>query len=164
MTNQSYLDASRELTRVLAAAAEDLARVSDPEASAPLSPGKWSKKEIVGHMIDSASNNHRRFVRGVQDRGGHYPGYDQEFCVKLQRPNDVPWPVLVGLWQNYNHYLAHVIASLPAESKALPMRVSSNPETTLLWIAVDYVEHLKHHVNQVVGAKFQSAYPNTPAV
>jgi hypothetical protein len=68
------------------------------------------------------------------------------------------------LWQNYNHYLAHVIASLPAESKAFPMRVSSNPETTLLWIAVDYVEHLKHHVNQVVGAKFQSTYPNTPTV
>ena len=162
MTKPTYQDVARELERVLDATVVDLAQIAEADARMPLTAGKWSKKEIVGHLIDSASNNHQRFVRGAQNRGGNYAGYDQAFCVTLQRPNDVPWGVLVPLWQNYNRYLAHVIASLPGESRAFPMRVADNPEATLLWIATDYVEHLKHHVNQLVGPKFTSTYPNTP--
>jgi hypothetical protein len=162
MTTPAFASVGHDLERVLDASADDLARISDADACAPLSPGKWSRKEVVGHLIDSASNNHQRFVRGTQERGGQYPGYDQDFCVSLQRPNDVPWSVLVGLWMNYNRYLAHVIAALTSESAAYPMRVGTNPERTLLWLATDYVEHLKHHVNQVLGPRFTSTYPNTP--
>lgn len=159
---RTFSDVGRELQRVIDAVADDLARITDAQAAETPAVGKWSRKQIVGHMIDSASNNHQRFVRGVQDRGGQYPGYDQEFCVTLQRPNDVSWRVLVDLWSSYNRYLAHVIGALPANAAPYPMRVSTNPETTLLWLAADYVEHLKHHVNQVVGPKFLTTYPNTP--
>ena len=162
MTPRPFSDVGSELQRVLDASADDLAHITDAQAAEPRAPGHWSRKQVLGHLIDSASNNHQRFVRGVQDRGGQYPGYDQEFCVNLQRPNDVPWSALVGLWLSYNRYLAHVIASIPADAAAYPMRVSTDPETTLLWIATDYVEHLKHHVNQVVGPRFKSTYPKTP--
>jgi hypothetical protein len=162
MTTQPFAAVSRELQRVLDATADDLARISDTDACEPHAPGKWSRKELVGHLVDSASNNHQRFVRGAQERGGQYSGYDQEFCVSLQRPNDVPWSVLVALWLNYNRYLAHVIGALSSDSAAYPMRVGTNPERTLLWVATDYVEHLKHHMNQIVGARFTSTYPNTP--
>lgn len=159
---RTFSDVGRELQRVIDAVADDLARITDAQAAETPTLGKWSRKQIVGHMIDSASNNHQRFVRGVQDRGGQYPGYDQEFCVTLQRPNDVSWRALVELWSSYNRYLAHVIGALPRGAASYPMRVSTNPETTLLWIATDYVEHLKHHVNQVVGPTFTTTYPNTP--
>jgi hypothetical protein len=162
MTNPSFIGAARELERVLAATCSDLGAISDHDAALPTAATKWSRKEIIGHLIDSASNNHQRFVRGVETHGGRYPGYDQEFCVRLQRPNDVPWPVLVDLWSNYNRYLAHVIAGLPTESSGYPMKVGDNPEIDLLWIAVDYVEHMKHHLNQVLGRRFESTYPNTP--
>src|SRR5262249_17231536 len=79
MTTPSFAAASQELARVLASTADDLARISDATAREPITPGKWSRKEVVGHLIDSASNNHQRFVRGAQDRGGQYPGYDQDF-------------------------------------------------------------------------------------
>ena len=162
MTTPSFTNAARELEQVLVASRSDLAAITDHDASLPHTTAKWSRKQIIGHLIDSASNNHQRFVRGVETHGGRYPGYDQEFCVRLQRPNDVPWPVLVDLWASYNVYLAHVIASLPPESGGYSMKIGDNPEVDLLWIAVDYVEHLKHHLNQVLGRRFDSTYPNTP--
>jgi hypothetical protein len=162
MTTSPFAGAARELERVLATSVSDLETITDEAARLPHAPEKWSRKEIIGHLIDSASNNHQRFVRGVETRGGQFPSYDQEFCVRLQRPDDVPWPVLVALWSNYNRYLAHVIASLPRESAGYSMAVGDNPVVDLLWIAVDYVEHLKHHVNQVLGPRFESTYPNTP--
>lgn len=162
MTTPSFAGAARELDRVLAASHADLAAIIDHDATLPHVADKWSRKQIIGHLIDSASNNHQRFVRGVETRGGQFPSYDQEFCVRLQRPNDVPWPVLVDLWVNYNRYLAHVIASLPPDSGGHSMTVGNNPTVDLLWIAVDYVEHLKHHLNQVLGPRFESTYPNTP--
>jgi hypothetical protein len=164
MSIRTFKHVGHALERVIDACVDDLARVTDADAARPISPGKWSRKQVLGHLIDSASNNHQRFVRGVQDRGGHYPGYDQEFCVTLQRPNDASWSVLVGLWTSYNRYLAHVIGLIPAESAPYAMRVGAGGPTTLLWIATDYVEHLKHHVNQVLGPRFDTTYPNTPPV
>ena len=162
MTTPSFAGAARELERVLTVSRADLAAITDQDAMLPHVAGKWSRKQIIGHLIDSANNNHQRFVRGVETRGGRFPSYDQEFCVGLQRPNDVPWPILLDLWSNYNRYLAHVIASLPPDSAGYPMEVGDNPVVDLLWIAVDYVEHLKHHLNQVLGPRFYSTYPNTP--
>ena len=162
MPTSSFAGAARELDRVLAASIPDLVAIADHTAAEPHVAGKWSRKEIIGHLIDSASNNHQRFVRGVETHGGEFPGYDQEFCVRLQRPNDMPWALLVDLWSSYNRYLSHVIASLPAESAGYSMQVGDYPAVDLLWIAVDSVEHLKHPVNQVLGMRFESTYPKTP--
>jgi DinB family protein len=161
MLASTFDGAARELDRVLAASISDLVAISDQRASEPHAPGKWSRKEIIGHLIDSASNNHQRFVRGVETHGGKFQGYDQEFCIRLQRPNDVPWTLLVDLWASYNRYLVHVIASLPPEAADNPMEVGKGPVVDLLWIAVDYVEHLKHHLNQALGRRFESTYPKT---
>ena len=162
MPTPTFAGAARELDRVLAASIPELVAITDQRAAEPHAAGKWSRKEVIGHLIDSASNNHQRFVRGAETHGGEFPGYAQEFCVRVQRPNDVPWTLLVELWASYNRYLAHVIASLPSEAADYPMEVGGGPVVDLLWIAVDYVEHLKHHVNQLLGQRFESTYPNTP--
>jgi hypothetical protein len=131
-----------------------------PEADAALrpSPDKWSKKEIVGHLIHSANNNHQRFVRGTEFKGGTYPGYHQDYLIGLEKPNDYPWPALVGFWAAYNRYLSHVLKQLPESAGEHVCTVGEYPPATLRFIADDYVEHLKHHLNQALGTKYKTTY------
>ena len=115
-------------------------------------------------MIDSASNNHQRFVRAAQQPGLALPTYDQEWCVTVQRPNAISWTLLLSLWSSYNRYLAHVIASMPPDAASHLLRIGDGAPVDLLWVASDYVEHLKHHVNQVLGPRFSSTYSVTTGV
>jgi len=162
MTPPTFADVARELERVLVASETDLTSISETVAGDPRAAGKWSRKEIIGHLIDSASNNHQRFVRGAQQADLHLPGYDQNWCVTVQRPNEISWTLLLSLWSSYNRYLAHVIASLPTDSASHLIRIGDSAPVDLLWVASDYVEHLKHHVNQIIGPRFSSTYSPHP--
>src|SRR5262245_22175525 len=81
-------------------------------------PGQWSAREVLGHLIDSASNNHRRFVLAQSSDFGKFDGYDQNPWVERQRYHEAPWRDLVALWTAYNRHLAHVIAVTPAPALA----------------------------------------------
>ncbi|HKV90932.1 MAG TPA: DinB family protein, partial [Candidatus Angelobacter sp.] len=116
------------------------------------------KKEILGHLLDSASNNHQRFVRATLQGSLTFPGYDQNALVDLQRFVDVDWNFLVDFWAAYNRFLAHVINNLPAESAEITCNIGNNAPATLEWIASDYVAHLKHHLNQILGETLATDY------
>lgn len=122
----------------------------EAEAVAPLAPGKWSKKEILGHLIDSASNNHQRFVRAQLSPEIRLPAYEQAPWVRTQRYQDESWETLVRFWSDYNMHLAHVIAGMAKES--LPHRcfIGESEPVTLEFLARDYVRHLKHHLEQIL--------------
>jgi hypothetical protein len=114
------------------------------------SPGKWCAREVLGHLIDSACNNHRRFVVGQSGDLARFDGYDQNQWVARQRYQDVAWRDLLGLWAAYNRHLAHVIAAAPAET--LTHRGPSpdgSGEVTLGFLMEDYVVHLRHHLDQL---------------
>ena len=100
-----------EFRRTIDRAAERLGTFCDSEAGRPTAPGKWSKKEIVGHLIDSAANNHGRFVRAQLQEDLVFPGYDQDAWVRVQRYRDRPWSDLVALWRAYNRHIACVMES-----------------------------------------------------
>jgi hypothetical protein len=135
------------LLSIVDSAGPQLRTINDP--SVPLRPGAWSRKEILGHLIDSASNNHQRFVRASLQDSLEFPGYDQNGCVRVQAPNEADWGVLVSLWAAYNRYLAHVIAHLPASKLEAPCRIGSGDQVTLRFLAEDYVRHLVHHLEQI---------------
>ena len=125
-----------------------LRALSEQEASEPRETGKWSPKEILGHLVDSASNNHQRFVRAQQ---GDYtgPAYDQEFWVSSQGYQNAPWPELVELWRLYNRHLARVIERVLPESLDTECRVGHYAPATLGFIIEDYLAHLQHHLHQI---------------
>ena len=126
-----------------------LRAISDAAASAPLAPGKWSRKEIVGHLIDSASNNHQRFIRAQQGRALSFPPYEQNHWSSSQRCNERPWADLLTLWHAYNAHLAHVIAHIPDACLDVPCVIESQTPVTLEFLVTDYLVHLRHHLAQV---------------
>ena len=147
-----------DLGRTVAQAKPRLLELDNARTTSRPSENKWAKKEILGHLLDSASNNHQRFVRAAQQGSLTFPGYDQNFLVDLQRYADIDWNFVVDFWAAYNRFLAHVINNLPAEAAAFTCNIGDNKPATLEWIASDYVAHLKHHLNQILGQTFETNY------
>jgi hypothetical protein len=157
----SYTAIASDLENTVAQVRPLLEKVTEPEASRRPQPGKWSKKEIIGHLLDSASNNHQRFVRAALQRELTFPGYPQDALVELQRFNEMKWEFLITFWASYNLFLAKVLSALPSETAPVQCAIGKNPLATLEWIAQDYVAHLKHHLNQILGKMFETSYGKT---
>ncbi len=128
-----------------------LGRFTEAEAGQRPSPERWSKKEVLGHLIDSASNNHQRFVRAQLAGRLEFPGYEQEAWVRGQHYQEAAWPDLIELWRALNTHLLHVVAHLSAEGQQATCRVGDRPEVTLAVLFEDYVTHLEHHLRKLVG-------------
>src|SRR5579872_3760430 len=92
------MNTSSELLRIVDAAEASLRGVSEEESEAPILPGGWSRKELLGHLIDSASNNHQRFVRAALADSLDFPAYEQDGWADLQDAEKAPWEILVVLW------------------------------------------------------------------
>ena len=127
----------------------------------PAEPGKWTPKQIIGHLIDSAANNHLRFVQAQFTEDLVFPGYQQDDWVTVQGYNDEPWIHLVTLWKSYNLHLAHVISRIPETTSEMPRAkhnldriafraVSQDQPVTLDYFMRDYLVHLRHHINQIL--------------
>ena len=153
---RAVVDASEPLLRAISSAAS---------ARRP-SPGKWSPREVIGHLVDSASNNHQRFVRAASQDDLVFPGYAQDEWVELQRYASAPWSELLDLWAAFNRQLARVMAAIPEDVRhrqharhnldeiawrTVPRRTPA----TLDYFMADYVGHLEHHLRQVLGADWE---------
>ena len=157
MTVQDFLD---DFHDTLLGAFTRLMEISEEDASVAPSPAKWSPKEVIGHLIDSAANNHSRFVRAQASDELVFQGYDQDAWVRLQRYNELPWTELIGLWLAYNRHISRVICYISPESLSLPRSVHNLDEiawrtvprdqpVTLEYFIRDYLAHMKHHLAQI---------------
>lgn len=123
--------------------------ISEDEWNIQESEGKWTKKEILGHLIDSVSNNHQRIVR-VQMENSLQFVYDQNKWVKLQNYKLEPTEILIGLWYFYNLHLANIIQNLSEQDFKREVDVKKEKPVSLEWLIKDYIRHLKHHLLQIV--------------
>lgn len=144
-----------EFRKILADRAVELSRLTEPQAAASLSPGQWSPKEILGHLLDSAANNHHRFVLAQFQDSVSLPAYAQERWVAAQHYRDRPWNELVAFWIGYNQHLLHLMESTPPDRLRVLCRVGENDPVTLEFLMLDYIRHLEHHLSQI----FRRAQP-----
>jgi hypothetical protein len=153
-------DCVDDLRATLSAESARLLAIPEVEASRHPAPGKWSPKEIVGHLIDSAANNHTRFVRAQIADDMVFPGYDQDAWVRLQRYNDRPWTALVELWKSYNGHIASLVEQISPDRLSLQRTrhnldevgwktIPRDQPATLDYFIRDYVAHMKHHLAQI---------------
>jgi hypothetical protein len=128
----------------------------------PPAPGRWSHKQILGHLIDSAANNHQRFVRAADRPDLVFEGYDSDTWVERGRYAEAPWGELVELWRGFNLQLARVIDGVPeglrhrataahSLDRIAFETVPAGRPATLEVLMRDYVVHLRHHLAQVLG-------------
>ncbi|MFP5226536.1 MAG: DinB family protein [Acidobacteriota bacterium] len=144
----SHLEAARHLRQIVAACEAKFLAIPDEDASRSPAPEKWSRKQILGHLIDSAANNHQRFIRLQTTAELHFPGYQQNDWVRLGHYATRPWQDVVTLWVAYNRHLADVMEQILPETLA-HVWVWEEGSYTLEFIATDYVTHLRHHIGQI---------------
>lgn len=155
---QDFLDDFRQTVE---AAADRLMLISEEQSQTPRGDGKWTAKEIICHLIDSAANNHQRFVRAQFSDDLIFSGYEQEEWVRVQGYNKEPWQQLVSLWKHYNLHLQHLMAAMPDETRVKPrtrhsldkiawQTVAEDQSVTLDYFMRDYVAHMKNHLGQVL--------------
>jgi hypothetical protein len=154
---QSFLENFRT---TIETAEKQLLAISEQQSQTPRAADKWSPKEIIGHLIDSATNNHHRFVQAQFHDELVFPGYRQEDWVRVQGYNQESWTQLVQLWKHYNLHLLHVMSLVPEQTRTKPRpthtldqiawkTVAKNESVTLDYFMRDYVDHLKNHLGQI---------------
>jgi hypothetical protein len=123
-------------------------------------PGKWSKKEVLGHLIDSAQNNLRRFVVGQYDNTEKIV-YDQDFWVSANDYQQMNQQEIILLWKLLNERICAILLKMPLENYRREVNTGKEAVQlrTLEWLAADYVKHMKHHLNQIFAHSFDIVYP-----
>ena len=137
-----------------------LRQIREAQSEQPRAEEHWSAKQIIGHLIDSATNNHARFVLAQIKDDLVFPGYDQNSWVQINHYQQAPWSQLVDLWRAYNLHLLHVMSCAAPDKmnnrytqhslQTIAFEtVSESEPATLEYLMKDYVVHLKHHLNQI---------------
>ena len=150
-----------ELQEIVAIFYSKMNGISEAEFSRKPLPNKWSKKEVVGHLIDSAQNNLRRFIVGQYESTPPHITYEQDAWVNSNNYQGSPSADVIALWKLINLQICAVLRTMP---KAYFDRTCNTGRGavqlhSLSWLAEDYVKHLKHHLNQVIPDSFDVTYP-----
>jgi hypothetical protein len=144
----NHVEAARDLRRAVAECEPKFLAIGEEEASHSAGPEKWSRKQILGHLIDSAANNHQRFIRMQIAPELHFPGYEQNDWVNLNHYAARPWRELVVLWAAYNRHLADVMERIAPETLG-HIWDKGDARYDLQFVVTDYVVHLRHHLQQI---------------
>jgi hypothetical protein len=127
-------------------------RFPEGELTRKPAPGKWSKKEILGHLIDSAANNHHRFIRAQFEKEPFVViPYEQEEWNRIQKYNEVDTKYLVEFWKMYNRHILWIISNFSEEKLSMKCKSIDEREIAenIFLLIKDYVDHMDHHLNQI---------------
>ena len=154
-------DLAVSLSRTLAAELPQLRAIPDAGTTRPnrASGSGWCQREEIGHLIDSAVNNHGRIVRAALQPSYDGPGYEQDGWIVAHRYIDIPWPELVDIWHAHNRILIPVVTHIPNAKLDTPCTVGHGAPVTLGFLIDDYVVHMQHHIDQILRRNPVTKYP-----
>lgn len=150
-----------ELRSILQEYERKIAAIPDQEFTAKPLPHKWSKKEVLGHLIDSAQNNLRRFICAQYESTPPKISYEQDFWVSANGYQSVAKEDIISLWKLMNERIGDVLWTMPSQYQANNCDTGKGGTQlrSIAWLAEDYVKHLKHHLNQIIPGSFAITYP-----
>lgn len=151
----------QELKEIVSAYTQKISAISDAEFSAKALPNKWSKKEVLGHLVDSAQNNLRRFICSQYESTPSHIMHDQDFWVKANGYAQASKDDVIKLWRLSNDQIGRILEAVPAPDYQRTSDTGKEaPQLrTIEWLAKDYVKHMKHHLNQIIPKAFDITYP-----
>jgi len=141
----------KQLEEILAMYTGRLETITEDDFALKPSPEKWSKKEILGHLVDSAQNNIQRFIRAHYEDRPHII-YNQDVWVLAQGYQHYPSADLIALWQLLNKHICIILSNMPVEIYNHLCDTGRNEERqyTVEFLAKDYIVHLVHHLKQII--------------
>jgi hypothetical protein len=145
-----------DLRQIISEYSAKISAIHESDFSAKPLPTKWSKKEVLGHLIDSGQNNLRRFICGQYDAVPSKITYNQDFWVLANGYQSMKKDDVINLWKLVNERIAAILENMPEENYHKQSETSQLH--TLLWLAEDYVRHTKHHLNQILAGSFDIVY------
>lgn len=145
------VDVASQIEQAVNAQVENWRDLPESTLRFRVSADAWSIKEIIGHLIDSSSNNHQRFVRLQLVKQLTFPDYGQDniHWVRIQNYQDRPWEELLNLWRYFNIQLADIIRSVDPVCLTHVWQVDPKTSVTLFDLMIDYQRHLKAHLDQI---------------
>ena len=151
---------TEELQRIVAEYTTKISSLPEKEFAAKPLPNKWSKKEVLGHLIDSAQNNLRRFICGQYENSPPHIIYEQDFWVSANAYGQAKSEEVIQLWQLINQRIYDVIDPMPVANYSNACNTGRTTEQlhSIEWLAEDYVKHMKHHLNQIIPNSFDIVY------
>jgi hypothetical protein len=140
---------ANELNATVQAALPQLRALHESAVTHRPAPDRWTIKEVIGHLIDSAANNHQRFVRAQLAEELVFPKYQQNEWVNCQHYNAVDWLELIKFWSLFNQHVTHVIRNADVGKLDVKCSIGDYAPVTLRFLMEDYVVHLKHHLDRI---------------
>ncbi len=113
------------------------------------SPVKWSPKEELGHLLDSAANNHQRIVRTQLEDEPKMPGYDGDAWVELHKYQQRNWQEMIDLWRDLNRQLLAAAEAAPESAWSRTCTIADSLPLTLKFVFEDYIDHMVHHLKHI---------------
>ncbi|MEL6109428.1 MAG: DinB family protein [Planctomycetota bacterium] len=142
-------EAAAEIEAIVEEWRERLLQIDADAVHEKPDPSRFSISEVVGHLIDSACNNHQRFIRAQAVEELVFPKYDQNAWVLAAGYRQASWESLVHLWYHYNRLIAVVVRNVPQDQLSTPCTITPYETCTLGFFIDDYVVHLHHHCNKL---------------
>lgn len=144
--------ALERLNRLIEEVPAKFSELPESENSVRPQPGKWSRKEILGHLCDSALNNLQRFVRSqYEEQPNRIIPYAQDTWVQLMGYQELPVEHVLNLWVSLNTQVAAVWERTPESALKNVFLLGDGQTVTLQWVIDDYVDHMEHHLKQIFG-------------